>query len=102
MCLETSNISIVIGDDNHKICAGVSSIDHDQYEAVYCDPHTHTVKVIHQDGTIDIVAGNGKEGNNDGKAHISEFAQPMGICTEFGKNIYITHAQTGCVKIITN
>ncbi len=101
VCLETSTASILIADDNHIISAGVSSIDNDQVEAVYCDPHTHTIKALHPDGTIHIMTGNGKEGNNDGKAVHAEFGQPMDLCTEYEENIYITDAQTGCIKIIT-
>ncbi|CAB4022347.1 Hypothetical predicted protein, partial [Paramuricea clavata] len=49
-----------------------------------------------------VIAGTGKEGNLNGKADKVSFAQPMGICVELDKNIFITDAQTGLVKLITS
>ena len=49
-----------------------------------------------------VIAGTGKEGNSNGKGAQATFAQPMGICLEHEKNIFITDAQTGSVKLITS
>ena len=49
-----------------------------------------------------VIAGTGKEGNANGKGDKATFAQPMGICVELDKNIFITDAQTGSVKLITS
>lgn len=49
-----------------------------------------------------VIAGTGKEGNSNGKGDQATFAQPMGICVEHEKNIFITDAQTGSVKLITS
>jgi len=37
-----------------------------------------------------VIAGTGKEGNANGKGDKGTFAQPMGICVELDKNIFIT------------
>ena len=49
-----------------------------------------------------VIAGTGKEGNSNGKGDQASFAQPMGICVELDKNMFITDAQTGSVKLITS
>ena len=49
-----------------------------------------------------VIAGTGKEGNSNGKGDQATFAQPMGICVEHEKNIFITDAQTGSVKLVTS
>ena len=46
-----------------------------------------------QDGTIEVISGNGFEGNNEGRAENSSFGQPMGICTE-NSDVFVTDAQT--------
>ena len=51
-------------------------------------------------GTVQIIAGSGEEGNNDGTR--ASFSQPMGICMENGKNIFITNAQVGAVIKVNN
>lgn len=49
-----------------------------------------------------VIAGTGKEGNSNGKGDQATFAQPMCICVEHDKNIFISDAQTGSVKLITS
>ena len=49
-----------------------------------------------------VIAGTGKEGNSNGNGDQATFAQPNGICVEHEKNIFITDAQTGSVKLITS
>ena len=51
-------------------------------------------------GTVQIIAGSGEEGNNGGTR--ASFFQPMGICMENGKNIFITNAQVGAVIKVNN
>ena len=48
-----------------------------------------------------IIAGDGKEGNCNGRAKDASFSQPFGICVELDMNIFVTDVQTGCVKLIT-
>ena len=47
-----------------------------------------------------IIDGDGREGNCNGRAKDASFSQPMGICVELDTNIFVTDAQTGCVKLI--
>lgn len=58
------------------------------------------IKKVSSNGTIQIIAGSGEEGNNDGTR--ASFSQPMGICVENEKNIFITDAQVGAVKLIAD
>ena len=58
------------------------------------------IKKVSSNGTVQIIAGSGEEGNNDGSR--ASFSQPIGICVENGKNIFITDAQVGAVKLITD
>ena len=72
----------------------------DQGETVFTDMGSRQIKKVSSNGTVQIIAGSGEEGNNDG-TRVS-FSQPMGICVENGKNIFITDAQVGAVKLITD
>ena len=49
---------------------------------------------------VRIIAGLGEEGNDDGTC--ASFSQPMGICVENGKNIFVTDAHVEAVKLITD
>ena len=46
-----------------------------------------------QGGTVEVISGNGFEGNNEGRAENSSFGQPMSICTE-NSNVFVTDSQT--------
>ena len=46
-----------------------------------------------QDGIVEVISGNGFEGNNEGRAENSSFGQPIGICTE-NSNVFVTDSQT--------
>ena len=50
---------------------------------------------------VTVIAGSGMEGNCNGRAKGASFSQPMGICVELNRNIFVTDAQTGSVKLIT-
>ena len=56
-------------------------------------------KIPSEKGTV--IGGAGSEGNSNGKAENARFSQPMGICVECDKNIFVTDAQTGAVKLVT-
>ena len=46
-------------------------------------------------------AGDGLPGNSDGIPLKCRFFQLTGICTEFGKVVYVCDTQTSCIKIMT-
>ena len=66
---------------------------------LFNDAGTFPVKYFRQDGTVEVIAANGFEGNNEGRAEDSSFGQTIGICTE-NSNVFVTHSQTECVKLI--
>ena len=59
------------------------------------------IKAKVPDQEVTVIAGSGSEGNGNGKADKSTFRQPMGICVECQKTIYVTDAQAGAIKLIT-
>lgn len=69
---------------------------------VYVDIGSLQIKTKIRGEEAVVIAGTGKEGDSYGKADQATFAQPMGICVEHDKNIFITDAQTGSVKLITS
>lgn len=71
----------------------------DQVEIVFGDMGSRKIKV-YSNGDVEIIAGTGEEGNSDGTR--ASFSQLMGICVENGKNIFVTDAQVGAVKLITD
>ena len=50
---------------------------------------------------VTVIAGSGMEGNCNGRTKDASFSQPMGICVDLDRNILVTDAQTGSVKLIT-
>ena len=48
---------------------------------LFCDAGAFQVKYLRQDGSVDVIAGNGQEDNAEGRAD-SSFDQPMGVCTD--------------------
>ena len=62
---------------------------------VYCEDHC--IKRFDNDIVSVISGGNGK-GDVDGPAAHSKLCQPVGICVEFNRNIYV--ADSGSVKMI--
>ncbi|CAB3982119.1 Hypothetical predicted protein [Paramuricea clavata] len=69
---------------------------------VYADTGTLQIKLKIPGEESVVIAGTGKEGNLNGKADKASFAQPMGVCVELDKKIFITDAQTGSIKLITS
>ena len=41
------------------------------------------------------------EGSRDGLASPAEFYKPAGLCVEFDHVLYISDAQTNCIKVLT-
>ena len=68
---------------------------------LFVDTEDHQIKAKFPSEDVIVIAGSRKEGNSNGKAEDACFSQPMGICVECDKNIFVTHAQTGSVKLIT-
>ena len=68
---------------------------------VFADTEGRQIKAKIHSQKVTVVAGTGSEGNSNGKAESASFCQPMGICVECDKNIFVTDAQTGAVKVLT-
>lgn len=69
---------------------------------LFVDTASHQVKFKAPGGQVIIVVDTGKEGNSNGKSTNSSFSQPMGVCVEMDRNIFVTDAQAGTVKLITS
>lgn len=93
-----TQIIVSNGTNDCKEAHGVAIIQENDF--IFTDKEGHAVKRYH-DETVECVAGTGKEGNDSGLADRGSFSQPMGICVEYGTNIYVTDAQCGCLKMIT-
>jgi len=66
---------------------------------LFNDAGTFQVRYFRQDGTVEVIAGNGFEGNNEGRSENSSIGQPMGISNE-NSNVFVTDSQTRCVKLV--
>jgi hypothetical protein len=71
----------------------------DQGDIAFVDMGNKQVKIVLTNQEILVIAGLGEDGN-DGTCAL--FSQPMGICVENKKNIIVTDAQVGAVKLITD
>ena len=68
---------------------------------VYADTEGRQIKAKIPGEEVTVIACSGMEGNCNGRAKDVSFSQPMGICVELDRNIFVTDAQTGSVKLIT-
>ena len=68
---------------------------------VFVDTEGRQIKAKIPRQKVSVIAGTGNEGNSNGKAENACFSQPVGICVECDKNIFVTDAQTGAVKLVT-
>ena len=50
---------------------------------------------------VDVLAGSGNEGVNDGKGEVAQFYQVTSMSCQNGKNIYTADVQAGSIRIIT-
>ncbi|WP_224999884.1 IPT/TIG domain-containing protein [Cesiribacter sp. SM1] len=49
----------------------------------------HAIRKITPDGVVTTIAGNGKDGDNDGPVEIAKFGKPSGIAVDADGNLYI-------------
>ena len=59
---------------------------------VFVDTEGRQIKAKIPSQKVTVIAGTGSEGNSNGKAENARFSQPMGICVECDKNIFVTDA----------
>ena len=63
---------------------------------VYCE--SHCIK-LYDNKIVSVISGGNLEGDVDGPASHSLLCQPVGICTEFSRNLY-TDSESGSIKLI--
>lgn len=99
--LETRKDSVLLSNGSAS-CTEVQGIAPigDQGDIAFADMGSRQVKIASTNKEILVLAGLGEEGNNDGTR--ASFSQPMGICVENKNNIFVTDAQVGAVKLITD
>ncbi|KAJ7375018.1 hypothetical protein OS493_001747 [Desmophyllum pertusum] len=97
--LNSRTTSVLLRNDT-EVCSECTGIASHQDGVLFCDAGTFQVKYLDQECNVEMIAGNGREGNAEGRAENSSFGQLMGICTE-NTNIFVTDPQTGCVKLVT-
>ena len=68
---------------------------------VFADTEGRQIKAKIHSQKDTVVARTGSEGNSNGNAESASFCQPMGICVECDKIIFVTDAQTSAVKVLT-
>jgi len=65
------------------------------------DQLNYVVKKIHPDGTIEILAGSGVDGNNDGTGNAASFGLCLGIAVDAAGNVYLTDFENNEIRKIT-
>ena len=63
-------------------------------DILFCEDHS--VKIF-KSGAVDVIAWNGK-GDSDGSQTHSKLCQPIVICVEFDRNIYVVDSGCGAIK----
>lgn len=64
---------------------------------VYCE--SPCIK-LYVNNIVSVISGGNLEGDVDGPASHSFLCQPVGICTELSRNIYIADSGSGFIKLI--
>ncbi len=64
---------------------------------LYCEDHC--IKLL-DNGIVSVISGGNGKGDVDVPAVHSKFRQPVGICVEFERNIYVVDSGSGSVKMI--
>ena len=55
---------------------------------LFCDSGSFRVKYVRRDGSLELSAENGQEGNKEGRTKNSSFGQLVGVCIENEKNSF--------------
>jgi len=88
---------ITIGPDMSPLSLKATSLIWLENSIVYCEGHC--VKLYDND-VVSVISGGNEKGDVDGQALHSKLCQPVGICVEFDRNIYITDCGSGSIKMI--
>ena len=100
--IKLDNLMVDMVVKNGKVdCSESSHVAPYKGSIVFADTEGHQIKAKIHSQKVTVVAGTGSEGNSNGKAESASFCQPMGICVECNKNIFVTDAQTGAVKVLS-
>ena len=100
--IKLDNLLVDMVVKNGKVdCSESSHVAPYKGSIVFADTEGHQIKAKIHSQKVTVVAGTGSEGNSNGKAESASFCQPMGICVECDKNIFVTDAQTGAVKVLS-
>ena len=100
-CLQTRQYVSLLSN-NTDMCTSVSSVaPYASDRVVFTDTGCKRISVFSLvSGEVEVMACTGREGNSDGTC--AAFSQPMGICVEHEKNVFVTDAQVGAVKLVTD
>ena len=64
------------------------------------DCYNHAIRRVQQDGTVSTVAGNGKQGYNDGKGSDARFSMPTDVVVDHRGVIVVADAGNNCLRMI--
>lgn len=87
---------IIKGSDGLPISSQAVNVAWFGKDILFCEEHS--VKFF-ESGAVAVIAGHSK-GNSDGSQSHSKLCQPIGICIDFDRNIYVTDSGSGTVKLI--
>lgn len=93
----TRGVTRIVRDlDGQAISSQAVNVTRIGKDILFCEDHS--VKIF-QSGVVDVIAGNGK-GDSDGSQTHSKLCQPIGICVEFDRNIYVADSGCGAIKLV--
>ena len=87
---------IVKGRDGLPISSQAVNVAWFGKDILFCEEHS--VKLF-ESGAVAVIAGHSKGDSDRSQSH-SKLCQPIGICVEFNRNIYVTDSGSGTVKLI--
>ncbi|KAI8503595.1 hypothetical protein Bbelb_185660 [Branchiostoma belcheri] len=89
------------GTDVCKAAHTVIPYDVADSALLFTDTGSHQVKTVTRIGTVQVLAGSGSPGLQDGTSQYAEFYQPRGVCKELSC-LLVTDVATGSIRLITN
>ncbi|CAB4020104.1 Hypothetical predicted protein [Paramuricea clavata] len=88
---------IVVGPNMLPISNKATSVAWVAGGLLYCEDHCLK---LYYSGEVTVVSGAAGKGDKDGLSSQSKLCQPVGICVEFDRNIYVADSGSGSVKLV--
>jgi len=98
----TGYAALIDGTGTNAVFNGTFGITTDTTGVVYvADTYNNAIRKITSDGVVTTLAGNGTPGFTNGVGGAATFSRPIGIATDFQRNVYVADQNNNVIRKIT-